>query len=218
MRRIVLTGIGLYTLVGAGGCESHCAIVVMSERFGSIIGVAVSAMTGVGGEACALAGGSGDALLVAVTERLNLVLFEGCRAAYGTLLSVGKTAICAGRCFTLYGLLVVTKRGNNRLICKHYVTQGALFACGKTAIGTSSCFTLQLNLVVSESRGSVRYVTVLTYGAGIGGITSVLTVGCGNLCAVAMSLGAIGNCKVLGGIVSALDGGVVLNLHVLSVL
>ena len=33
-----------------------------------------------------------------------------------------------------------------------------------------------------------------------------------------MSLGAIGNGKVLGGIVSALDGGVVLNLHVLSVL
>ena len=46
----------------------------MSERFGSVVGVAVSAMTGVGGEACALASGCGKRLFVAMTERLGSVV------------------------------------------------------------------------------------------------------------------------------------------------
>ena len=74
MRCVILTGVCLFALVGTGRCESYCAYVIVSESGGLICYVAVATVAGIGGVACALAGGCGNCRLVLMTESLGCVI------------------------------------------------------------------------------------------------------------------------------------------------
>ena len=117
----------------------------------------------------------------------NCSLLYGSNAAYCTLLAFGKTGCGTGGCYCRNGCLGVAECVNYNLSQSYFTAYCTLLTCAKTGCGTAGCYFRNGFLGVAISLSLVCNVRVVTYGAGIGGITACGTGGLGYCCAVAMA-------------------------------
>ena len=184
----------------AGSISAGNKHLSVSKGFGLVIHVTFTTVdTSASGITAVFTVGLGYYRLVAMSKSRNLLLCYNNVTADGALLALGKTAFGAGGCFCrqdffvmlgaqiliahVTGVIIisigVTYCGYESLRLESLAAHGAKLADGKTAFRTGRSFTLYRLFGVSESLGGIGNVAVSAYGAGIGGIAAVFTVGLG---------------------------------------
>ena len=128
-----------------------------------------------------------------VAECINYNLSQCYFTAYCTLLTCAKT--CSGTCrsYCIQSLLGVAFFGNFSLCYSSCATYCTLLTLGKTCSGTSGGYFRNGFLGVALSISLVCNVRMVTYGAGVGGITACDTSGLGYCCLIVVS-----KCRNLG--------------------
>ena len=152
-----------------------------------------------------------------MSKRGDFFLRKNGRITDGTLLAVGESRLCTSRIFADNSLFSVTERIDRCLLYGNRSAGFTSLTVGKTGLCTGRSLALNLHVLMTESVGRIGYVTVFTYGASIGCIACI---GAGRICGnsvVIVCICAVRNGEVIAGIVSALDGGVVLYLNLLTV-
>ena len=173
--------------------------------------------TSVGGVAAVFAIGCSHYRVVVMSGCDHFDLRNGNCITYCTLLAIGKTVFGTGRCKSVECLFLMTLSYDICLMYEHVITGRALLARSETVLGTGRSLCLKVNLGVTECIGVIGNVTVSAYSTLMIGISGLSTGGRSHGFGIAVRLGAVGNCKIIGRIIGILDSGVVLYLNGLPV-
>ena len=165
----LLTGLGRL-----GGSGSP----FVTECFGLVTNVGVSAVAGIGSIAAVFAIGRGNLCAIIVTKRFGLVANVDVSAVAGigsvaAVYAIGCGNLCAIVVSERFGL--VTNVGVSAVAGIGSVAAVYTIGCGNLcAIIVAECFGLVTNVGVSAV-------------AGVGSVATVFAIGCGNLCAIVVA-------------------------------
>ena len=168
------TSVGFVTVVALGG---FCAVSLTSCI---IVGYVVGkAMTGSGNNLLTKKNIAADRALLTVGQAG--IGASGCLACDGLFIVLGAKVSATNIANVIVRILVgMTGSGDLILRNKSVATYRADRTVGKTVLGTGGSLAAHSLGAMSKSVSAVVNIAVATYGAGVGGIATVFTVGLGN--------------------------------------